>query len=88
MTKQQDWRELLQVRSNRLTEVDRHRIEQFFVNRYNPTPKQRQYKMKLHEDRTCDTLTGKAMKETYYLEMDYDTFTLTQTKKIKRYDDK
>ena len=87
MTKQQDWRELLQVRSNRLTEADRQRIQQFFVDRLNPTPQQRQYKMKLHEERTSDTATGKAMKETYYLELDYETYTSTQTKKVKRYDD-
>jgi hypothetical protein len=86
MTKQQDWRELLQVRSNRLTEADRQRIQQFFVDRFNPTPTQRNYKMKLHEERTCDAMTGKTMKETYYLELDYETFTSTQTKKIKRYD--
>lgn len=87
ITKQQDWRELLQLRSNRLTEDDRQRIQQFFVDRYNPTPEQRQYKMKLHEERISDALTGKAMKETYYLELDYETYTSTQTKKIKRYDD-
>lgn len=87
ITKQQDWRELLQLRSNRLTEDDRQRIQQFFVDRYNPTPGQRQYKMKLHEERINDALTGKAMKETYYLELDYETYTSTQTKKIKRYDD-
>jgi hypothetical protein len=27
------------------------------------------------------------MKETYYLELDYETFTSTQTKKIKRYEE-
>ena len=83
--KQQDWRELLQLRSNRLSEDDRHRIQQFFVDRFNPTPEQRQYKMKLHEERTIDDMTGKPMKEAYYLELDYETFTSTQTKKVKRY---
>ena len=85
--KQQDWRDLLQQRSNRLSEEDRRRVQQFFVDHYNPTPELATYKMKVHEERTTDPKTGKAMKETYYLELDYGTFTSTQTKKVKRYED-
>jgi hypothetical protein len=84
-TKQQDWRQLLQQRSNRVSEDDRRRIHQFFVERVNPTPEVTTYKMKLHEERTTDAATGQPVKETYYLELDYTNFTSTQTKKVKRY---
>jgi hypothetical protein len=43
------------------------------------------YKMKLHEERTTDPKTGNAVKETYYLELDYSNFTSKQSKKVKRY---
>jgi hypothetical protein len=85
--KQQDWRELLQQRSNRLSEDDRRRIQQFFVDHANPTPELTTYKMKVHEERTTDAKTGQAVKETYYLELDYTNYTSTQTKKVKRYGD-
>jgi hypothetical protein len=85
--KQQYWRELLQSRSNRLSDEDRKRIHHFYVDRYNPTPEQRNYKMKLHEERITDPSTGKALKETFYLELDYNTYTSKQTKKVKRYKD-
>jgi hypothetical protein len=85
-TKQQDWRVLLKEHSNRLTEDDRNRIRQFFVDRTNPTPEQTVlYKMKLHEERTTDPKTGEPVKETYYLELDYSNFTSRQSKKVKRY---
>jgi hypothetical protein len=86
-TKQQDWRQLLQQRSNRLSDKDRSRIQQFFVDRFNPTPEQSTCKIKLHEERTVDAKTGKSLKETYYLELDYENSTSTQTKKVKRYED-
>lgn len=81
----QDWQMLLQTRSNKLSIQDRFRVQKFFVQRFNPTPDQPVYKMKLHEERTTDPQTGQAMKETYYLELDYTTFTSKQSKKIKRY---
>ena len=81
----QEWHLILQERSNKLSDEDRARIEQFFTNRSNPTPEQQVYKMKLHEERTTDPATGQAMKETYYLEIDYGNFTSKQSKKIKRY---
>ena len=86
--KQQDWRQLLREKSNRLSDSDRVRIEQFFNHHggANPTPEQGStYKMKLHEERTNDPKTGEPVKETYYLELDYNNFTSTQSKKVKRY---
>jgi hypothetical protein len=81
--KQQDWRELLKEKSNRLSADDRFRIQQFFVDRFNPTPDQPSYKIKLHEERS--EKDGVPVKETYYLELDYATFTSKQSKKTKRY---
>jgi hypothetical protein len=83
--RQQDWRSLLENKSNRLSSEDRSRVEQFFMDHSNPTPEQTHYKMKLHEERTNDTATGQPMKETYYLELDYTNFTSKQSKKVKRY---
>jgi hypothetical protein len=83
--KQQDWRHLLKEKSNKLSADDRFRVQQFFVDRFNPTPAAPTYKMKLHEERTTDAKTGEPVKETYYLELDYRTFTSKQSKKVKRY---
>lgn len=86
-TKQLNWQKLLNSKSNRLTESDRERIQLFFQSRTNPTPEQSIYKMKLHEDRINDVSTGKpTMKETYYLELNYNNYTSKQSKKVKRYD--
>lgn len=86
-TKQQDWRQLLKEKSNRLSEDDRLRVQQFFVSHFNPTPEQSKFKLKLHEERTTDTKTGEPVKETYYLELDYNSLTSKQSKKVKRYKD-
>ena len=83
--KQQEWKVILRERSNKLSAEDKFRVQQFFENNYNPTPDQLVYKMKLHEARTADPQSGQAIKETYYLELDYRTFTSTQSKKVKRY---
>lgn len=83
--KQQDWREMLAAKSNKLSGEDRLRVQQFFVEHINPTPDQSTYKLKLHEERTSDPATGQPVKETYYLELDYTNFTSKQSKKIKRY---
>jgi hypothetical protein len=85
--KQQDWRHLLKEKSNKLSGDDRFRVQQFFVDRFNPTPAQPTFKMKLHEERTVDPKTAEPVKETYYLELDYRTFTSKQSKKVKRYRD-
>jgi len=84
-SQQEEWRILLQERSNKLSDEDRTRVQQFFQNHYNPTPEQSIYKMKLHEQRTNDPNSGQAIKETFYLELDYSTFTSKQSKKVKRY---
>ena len=41
--------------------------------------------MKLHEQRSNEAATGQAIKETFYLELDYTNFTSKQSKKVKRY---
>jgi hypothetical protein len=85
--RQNDWRVMLREKSNRLSSEDRFRIQQFFVDKFNPTPDKDVYKMKLHEERTTDPKSGEGTKETYYLELDYNTFTSKQSKKTKRYKD-
>jgi hypothetical protein len=79
------WQQILQEQSNKLSVEDRSRIEQFFSNHHNPTPEQTLVKMKLHEERIEDATTGQQMKDTYYLELDYTTFTSKKSKKTKRY---
>ena len=76
---------ILKGRSNKLSDDDRERVQQFFTERFNPTPDQPIYKMKLHEERTTDPENGQSMKNTYYLELDYTSFTTKQTMKTKRY---
>ena len=83
---QEDWQIILNERSNKLSEEDRVRVQQFFENHYNPTPDQPIYKMKIHEQRVNDPSTGQAIrKETFYLELDYNTYTSKQSKKVKQY---
>ena len=84
-TQKKSGRPFLQEKSNKLSDEDRTRIEQFFTMRHNPTPDQNVYKMKLHEERTTDPATGQDIKETFYLELDYNSFTSKQSKKTKRY---
>jgi len=81
----EDWKMLLQERSNKLSVEERERIQHFFQRRYNPTPEQTLVKMKLHEQRTTDSMTGQEMKETFYLELDYTNFSSRQSRKVKRY---
>jgi hypothetical protein len=83
--KQQEWRQMLRTKSNRLSAEDRIRIEQFFQQRLNPTPSETTYKIKLHEVRGTDPKTGVQVKETDYLILDYSTFTCNKSKKVKRY---
>jgi hypothetical protein len=86
-TKQLGWQELLAEKSNRLKDEDRERIQQFFEHKYNPTPEQSTYKMKIHEERKVDPATGLPVKYTYYLELDYTNFTSLQSKRKKEYKD-
>ena len=83
--KEEEWTILLKERSNKLSDEDRQRVQQFFQHRFNPTPEQSVYKMKLHEQRSKDPSTGQAVKETFYLELDYNNFSSKQSKKVKRY---
>ena len=83
--RQLNWQQLLQDKSNKLTDDDRDRVRLFFENRTNPSPGESVVKMKLHEERSTDPETGQPVKETYYLELNYNTFTSKQSKKVKRY---
>ena len=85
LTSNGSWQKILQEQANKLSAEDRTRIEQFFTHHHNPTPGQPLVKMKLHEERTQDPETGQQIKETYYLELDYTTFTSKKSKKTKRY---
>jgi hypothetical protein len=71
-------------KANKLAPEDRLRVEQFFNQRFNPTPDVLVYRMKLHENRATDPETGQAVKETFYLELDYNTFETKQLRKVKR----
>lgn len=78
----QDWRQLLE-KSNKLSAEDRFRVKQFFIDRFNPTPDVPIYKMKLHEEKTADP-SGQTVKETLYLELDYNTFGFKKLRKTKK----
>mmetsp|Transcript_27950 Transcript_27950/g.60864 ORF Transcript_27950/g.60864 Transcript_27950/m.60864 type:complete len:661 (+) Transcript_27950:90-2072(+) len=80
---QKDWQELLS-KSNKLSEEDRSRVERFFTEKFNPTPDQMTYKMKLNEERKIEPGTGLTIKETLYLELDYSTFGYKKTRKTKK----
>ena len=71
-------------KSNKLSSADRSRVERFFSDRFNPTPDQMTYKMKINEERSTDAETGQSIKETLYLELDYSTFGYKKTRKIKK----
>ncbi len=71
-------------KSNKLSADDRFRVEQFFTNRYNPTPEITIYKMKLNEEKTFDPSTNQTIKETLYIELDYTTGEFKKLKKIKK----
>ena len=80
---QQNWQSLLE-KSNKLSDEDRHRVIQFFNNRVNPTPDIPVYKTKLHEEKFIDPATQLTVKETYYIELDYNTFGYKKVRKIKK----
>ncbi|KAL3925415.1 MAG: hypothetical protein SGILL_000421 [Bacillariaceae sp.] len=80
----EEWEKMLQGRTNKLFDADKLRIKQFVEEKYNPTPDQHTYKMKIHEQKGTDP-DGAQIKETFYLELNYDDFTTKQSKKIKRY---
>ncbi|KAL7471863.1 hypothetical protein ACHAXS_012170 [Conticribra weissflogii] len=87
---QHGWESLLE-KSNKLSDQDRQNIHQFFENRTiaNPIPSadpngNSVWKVKLNEEKTVDPQTNEVVKETLYLELDYQTFGYKKTRKIKR----
>ena len=76
------WQQLLD-KSNKLSGEDRRRVEQFFTEQYNPTPDQIVYKMKLNEEKAFQP-DGSIVKETLYLELDYNTYGFKKLRKIKK----
>eukprot|EP00531_Pseudo-nitzschia_arenysensis_P012203 CAMPEP_0116129452 /NCGR_PEP_ID=MMETSP0329-20121206/7931_1 /TAXON_ID=697910 /ORGANISM="Pseudo-nitzschia arenysensis, Strain B593" /LENGTH=686 /DNA_ID=CAMNT_0003623719 /DNA_START=161 /DNA_END=2222 /DNA_ORIENTATION=+ len=87
------WQTLLRERSNKMSGDDRDRVEKFFTASnatersalLSPSEGGPVYKMKIHEQRGKDPSTGQDIKETFYLELDYDTGSSNQSKKVKRY---
>mmetsp|Transcript_10841 Transcript_10841/g.16665 ORF Transcript_10841/g.16665 Transcript_10841/m.16665 type:complete len:481 (-) Transcript_10841:31-1473(-) len=78
-----DWTQHLE-KSNKLTEEDRDRVKQFFVDRVNPTPLDSVVRLKLNEEKTVEPETGLTVKETLYLELDYTTFGFKKLRKTKK----
>lgn len=78
-----DWMQHLE-KSNRLSMEDRERVRQFFVDRTNPTPDVPIHRLKLHEEKSIEAGTGLTIKETLYLELDYNTFGFKKLRKIKK----
>eukprot|EP00548_Thalassiothrix_antarctica_P013188 CAMPEP_0194172538 /NCGR_PEP_ID=MMETSP0154-20130528/7006_1 /TAXON_ID=1049557 /ORGANISM="Thalassiothrix antarctica, Strain L6-D1" /LENGTH=668 /DNA_ID=CAMNT_0038885263 /DNA_START=95 /DNA_END=2101 /DNA_ORIENTATION=+ len=78
-----DWKQHL-VKANRLSEEDRERVRQFFVDRVNPTPAVPVVRLKLHEEKTMEESTGLTIKETLYLELDYTTYGFKKLRKTKK----
>ncbi|VEU40496.1 unnamed protein product [Pseudo-nitzschia multistriata] len=83
---------LLRDRSNRMSAEDRIRVEKFFQTNkadrsslLSPSDDGPQYKMKIHEQRGQDPATGEEIKQTFYLELDYNTGDFLESKKTKRY---
>lgn len=77
---------ILQDRNNKLTDNDQIRLREFMQGKPNPSPDQGpSYKMKIHEVRRIDDATGGDIKETFYIELDYNTYKFNQSKKVKRY---
>eukprot|EP00536_Pseudo-nitzschia_multiseries_P005973 jgi/Psemu1/191879/e_gw1.121.75.1 len=89
----ESWQTLLRDRSNKMSQEDRVRVEKFFTTTnaaerstlLSPADGGPIYKMKIHEQRGTDPATGQEIKETFYLELDYNTGATSQSKKTKRY---
>lgn len=89
----QGWESLLE-KSNKLSDDDRQNIRQFFENRsLNPTnplfrpavtDESGVWRCKLNEEKTVDPQTGESVKETLYLDLDYNTLGYKLTRKIKK----
>mmetsp|Transcript_47090 Transcript_47090/g.114944 ORF Transcript_47090/g.114944 Transcript_47090/m.114944 type:complete len:754 (+) Transcript_47090:198-2459(+) len=77
---------IVQDRNNKMSDNDQVRLQQFMQGLPNTTPDQGpSYKMKIHEVRRKDDATGGDIKETFYIELDYNTYRYNQSKKVKRY---
>jgi hypothetical protein len=85
------WQSLLRDKSNKMSEDDKARAERFFTTNQSERSGLTSsdggpvYKMKIHEQRGNDVSTGQEIKETFYLELDYNTGEQKQSRKIKRY---
>jgi hypothetical protein len=90
--KVEDWRKILSEHCNKITDADRERVRQFFEDRINPdgdtmsNNNNNVYRLKLHEEQSVES--GRTVKVTYYLNLDYSNFTSKQTKKRKEYNNK
>jgi dipeptidase len=90
--KVEDWRKILSEHCNKITDADRERVRQFFEDRVNPdgdtmsNNNNNVYRLKLHEEQSVES--GRTVKVTYYLNLDYSNFTSKQTKKRKEYNNK
>ncbi|KAL7455619.1 hypothetical protein ACHAWC_007159 [Mediolabrus comicus] len=90
---QSSWESLLE-KSNKLSDDDRQNIRQFFEQRtLNPTSQSVRpegtdesgvWRCKLNEDKTTDPHTGELVKETLYLDLDFNTLGYKKTRKIKK----
>ncbi len=87
------WQTLLRDRANKISGDDRVRVEKFFTATnaaersalLSPSEGEPIKRIKIHEERGKDPATGQEIKETFYLELDYDTGASNQSKKVKRY---
>lgn len=90
---QSSWESLLE-KSNKLSDDDRQNIRQFFEQRtLNPTSQLVRpegtdesgvWRCKLNEDKTTDPQSGELVKETLYLDLDFNTLGYKKTRKIKK----
>jgi len=79
-----NWKQLLDG-SNKLSQEDRIRIEQFFTTKYNPTPDVQLYQIKLHDEKKMLEDQKTVVKETWYLELDYRNMKSRKFRKTKKY---
>ena len=87
----QGWESLLE-KSNKLSDEDRQNIRHFFENRMNQTNQLSRpagtdesgvWRCKLNEEKQTSE-TGELVKETLYLDLDYNTLGYKKTRKIKK----
>jgi len=85
----ESWNSLLRDRSNKMSVDDKARGERFFTTNQTERSQLEEggpvYKIKIHEQRGKDPSTQQEIKETFYLELDYNTGEQKQSRKVKRY---